>query len=445
MSTLFGRSRTGSPRAPRAHALFAIPVGVVLLAATGCGGDTTTSTGTAPSSTTAASAGSSPTPSPVEPTSFKGEELLGVTEGDTAEVVHGAAPRAAPDSDIEAVAALEALEVKGRAPKTGYDRNKFGEAWADADDNGCDTRNDILYRDLTGPVTSDGCTVSSGTLDPDPYTDTVIDFVRGPATSSDVQIDHVVALSDAWQKGAQSLDADTRVLFANDPLNLLAVDGPTNQAKGDKDAASWLPPNKGFRCEYVAIQIAVKAKYELWVTQAEKDAMARVLETCEGRLLPEDAGVVVGIGAALDVATDVDEVHREQKTPTSEPAPVPEPVEDAPAPVSDAYANCSEAQDDGVYNITAGDPRYGAHLDSDMDGIGCENSGAAPVPVAPPAPAAPVPAPAPVVVPAPAAPAPAAPYANCSAARAAGAAPVYAGQPGYGPHLDRNGDGVGCE
>jgi hypothetical protein len=182
----------------------------------------------------------------------------------------------------EAIVALEALPVKGRAPKTGYSREQFGPAWKDVDKNSCDTRNDILHRDLEfQAIDEDGCTVISGTLH-DPYTGNTVVFSRGRTTSSAVQIDHVVALSDAWQKGAQSPDVD-RVGLANDPLNLLAVDGPTNQQKSDGDAATWLPPNRGFRCEYVGRQISVKTKYHLWVTEAEKAAMQNVLSTCPGQ------------------------------------------------------------------------------------------------------------------------------------------------------------------
>jgi hypothetical protein len=112
--------------------------------------------------------------------------------------------------------------------------------------------------------------------------------VRGETTSTAVQIDHVVALGDAWQKGAQQLSDSERVDLANDPLELLAVDGPTNEAKGDGDAATWLPPNKSFRCSYVARQIAVSAKYHLWVTAAEKDAMTAVLGSCPGELAPTE-------------------------------------------------------------------------------------------------------------------------------------------------------------
>lgn len=175
---------------------------------------------------------------------------------------------------------LDTLQVKGRAPRTGYSRDEFGHGWLDPDGNGCDGRNDILQRDLSNVRTDDGgCKVLSGTLD-DPFTGKTIDFMRGPQTSSDVQIDHVVALSDSWQKGAQQLSEEQRKNFANDPLNLLAVDGPANQQKSDSDAATWLPSNTAFRCEFVAIQTAVKAKYELWVTQAEYDAIHGILREC---------------------------------------------------------------------------------------------------------------------------------------------------------------------
>ena len=153
---------------------------------------------------------------------------------------------AEPSTSGTALEALALLAVKGRAPKTGYEREEFGQAWADVDRNGCDTRNDILRRDLTDTTLKQGthgCMVLSGHLD-DPYSATSIAFLRGEATSTAVQIDHVVALSDAWQKGAQQLTLERRTALANDPLNLLAVDGPLNAQKGDGDAATWLPPSK---------------------------------------------------------------------------------------------------------------------------------------------------------------------------------------------------------
>lgn len=188
----------------------------------------------------------------------------------------------------DAATALAALPVKGRAPRTGYERDEFGQRWADVDRDGCDQRNQVLARDLTAVEFRPGtreCVVLSGAL-LDPYTGDGVPFLRGEATSADVQIDHVVALSNAWQTGAQQLDPELREMLANDPLNLLAVDGPTNSAKGDGDAATWLPPARGFRCAYVARQVAVKATYGLWVTAAESAAIARVLDGCPGEPLP---------------------------------------------------------------------------------------------------------------------------------------------------------------
>ncbi len=305
-----------------------------------------------------------------------------------------------------ALAVLATLEVKGRAPKTGYDRDQFGQRWLDIDRNGCDTRNDILARDLTSITKSGPCKVLTGVL-ADPFTATAIDFVRGQDTSADVQIDHVVALSDAWQKGAQQLTADQRTTFANDPLNLLAVDGRANAQKGDGDAATWLPSNKAFRCAYVARQVSVKATYGLWVTQAEHDAIERILSRC-----PNEPAVTSAYAAQ----------PAPEPQPEPEPAPAPaEPAKPAPAPAKPAPAPAP----------------------------------AKPAPAKPaPAPAKPAPAPAkPAPDPAPAKPAPApakpAPqdvyYANCTAVREAGAAPIYAGDPGYSHKLDRDKDGVACE
>jgi len=194
---------------------------------------------------------------------------------------------AAGGNPTAALAALSALPVRAAEPQDGYSRELFGPAWTDNvtvgfGRNGCDTRNDILKRDLIDislePATKD-CTVRTGTLR-DPYTNTEIFFRRGTDTSSAVQIDHVVALSDAWKKGARYLDDEERRNLANDPRNLQAVDGPTNQSKGDSDAARWLPPYAGNHCVYVSRQVEVKTVYRLWVTPEEHAAMARVLAAC---------------------------------------------------------------------------------------------------------------------------------------------------------------------
>ena len=185
-----------------------------------------------------------------------------------------------------ATAVLETLVVKGRAPKTGYDRASFGD-WADLDNDYCNTRDEILMRDMNlvtfDPV--EKCQVQTGTL-VDPYSGTKINFLQGRGTSNLVQIDHVVAVSDAWQKGAFKWGSSIKLAFYNDPLNLLAVQGRLNSQKGDGDAATWLPPLKSYRCAYVARQIAVKAKYSLWVTAPEKAAMVAILAKCPTQKVP---------------------------------------------------------------------------------------------------------------------------------------------------------------
>ena len=258
------------------------------------------------------------------------------------------------DEASEALRILNALPVKGRAPKTGYSRAQFGDAWSDIDHNGCDTRNDILNRDLTAKQhkNSRGCVVISGILN-DPYTGKVINFMRGKDISEQVQIDHVVALSDAWQSGAQEISAQERLQLANDPENLLAVDGPANQQKSDSDAATWLPANASFRCSYVARQIRVKAKYHLWVKPAEKEAMINVLTPCAGAA---------------------------EAPPAPKPAPdTPAPVVPADAPLAQnpapalAFQTCADARAAGYRNMHRGAPGYSEHLDRDGDGIACES------------------------------------------------------------------------
>ena len=191
-------------------------------------------------------------------------------------------------AESKATDALNQLDVKGRAPKTGYERAAFGSPWSDVNRNGCDTRNDILFRDLRSIIFEsqrDSCVIVSGILE-DSYSGETIDFIRGRSSSLAVQIDHVVSLSNAWQTGAFSWGSAKRKEFANDPLNLQAVKGSLNSQKGDGDAATWLPPNKSYRCSYVARQIAVKSWYGLWVTPPEKKAMIRILSSCPNQQLP---------------------------------------------------------------------------------------------------------------------------------------------------------------
>ncbi|MGP5612378.1 GmrSD restriction endonuclease domain-containing protein [Brachybacterium alimentarium] len=298
-------------------------------------------------------------------------------------------------ADGTALAMLAGLEEKGRAPKTDYDRDSFG--WRnDVDHNGCDTRNDILRRDLediTLKGGTKGCVVQLGTLE-SPYSGDSVAFDRD---DNSIDIDHVVALSDAWQTGAFAWDETTRAAFANDPLNLLAVESSLNRQKSDSDAASWLPPKKDYRCEYVGRQIAVKDKYDLWVKPAEADAMEGVLADCDGfaAIADDDTLLWPAAGEGDVIAT--------QEEPAPAPSPEPEP---APAPAPKPAKATTPSSGSGSSS--------GSRSGSSSEGSGSSSGGSVY-------------------------------YKNCDAARAAGAAPVHSGDPGYAKHLDRDGDGVGCE
>ena len=181
-------------------------------------------------------------------------------------------------SSKTALATLDQLPIKGRAPKTSYSRSHFYKSWPDVD--GCSLRHRILKREFGDSAKLDEkCHVIAGEF-VEPYTGKFMKFSSKTQIARAIQIDHVVALSDTWQKGAQNLTPERRFQLATDPLNLIAADGPANMQKGDGDAATWLPKNKKFRCQYVARQISVKFKYQLWVTRAEHDAMVRILQIC---------------------------------------------------------------------------------------------------------------------------------------------------------------------
>jgi hypothetical protein len=259
-----------------------------------------------------------------------------------------------------ALALLATLPVKGKAALTGYVRTAdFGTAWLDVDRNGCDTRDDVLRRDLSA-TTGSGCRVLTGTLR-DPYTGRTIPFVRGIRTSTAVQIDHVVALANAWRTGAQRLSEARRIDLANDPVNLFAVDGPTNEAKSDGDAATWLPPVKAFRCTYIAHQVAVKAAYGLWVAPAEHDAMQRVLRTCPALRAPVSSTA-----------------HLVPPGATMRSVPIAAHARTA-APAKHRYANCAAVRAAGAAPLHRGAPGYRAALDRDGDGVACE-TGSSPSP-----------------------------------------------------------------
>ena len=547
------------------------------------------STAAAASAKAGPTASATPTPSSVPTAKDAAAPLDPETPSLLAEGVSVTAPKAQPAFATTAKDLLATLPIKGRAPKTGYSRALFGQAWLDVDRNGCDTRNDMLKRDLTAIVFANSvpCKVSSGVL-ADPYTGTSINFVRGSATSSAVQIDHVVALSDAWQKGAQQLSTEQRTAFANDPLNLQSTDGPTNMKKGDGDAATWLPPNKGFRCEYVARQISVKATYSLWLllplpllwlllpllwhrrrhrpllptspTAPQREPPARrrftrgrpatvpgwtatptaspakassihhssvtnfqggkmktspitparrqrrwqpsmftlvvltglVLTGCGAKQAATEPAAAVAalemvtvpgvVSLTLDKATDeledlgfeveaVDSadgksilkksnwqvmsqeaaegasvakgsiVHLEvtslEKLAAEKAAAEKAAAEKAAADKAAADKAAAElaAAAKAAADKAAADQAAAAQAAAEQAARDEAARQAAQAPAPAPAPAAVAPAPAPA----------AAYYANCTAARAAGAAPIYAGQPGYGTHLDRDRDGIGCD
>lgn len=285
-------------------------------------------------------------------------------QGQSADTAVAPAPASAEDQpghaaagSRQALALLTSLAVREHGPKLGYARDQFGPAWADTDRNGCDTRNDILRRDLREaspkPNTRD-CVVLTGVL-ADPYTGGSIRFERGGP--SEVDIDHVVALGNAWVSGAGEWPFKQRLALANDPLNLLAVEAAANRAKGDHDAATWLPPSDRYRCTYVARQIAVKAKYGLWVTPPEREAMARVLRDCPDEPAPiGDAPILAPINPPEPGRADAGSSPR---APARAAAP--------------DYGSCKEAKAHGGGPYVRGkDPEYAYYQDRDGDGVVCE-------------------------------------------------------------------------
>jgi hypothetical protein len=193
-------------------------------------------------------------------------------------------PTVAPGTDIVAGVTVIPSRIRGND----YRRDAFGDSWDDDNDapggrNGCDTRNDILDRDLIDKayVAISRCptAVATGILR-DPYTSATIAFVRGNQTGAVVQIDHLVPLAYAWDMGARNWTDDMRLRFANDPANLLAVDGPSNQDKGDSEPAQWMPPNEAFHCQYAMQFVAVLRGYGLAVDAPSVPALQQAAQTC---------------------------------------------------------------------------------------------------------------------------------------------------------------------
>ena len=192
------------------------------------------------------------------------------------------APTVAPGVDLLAGVRVVDERVRGND----YRRAAFGPAWDDLTSapgarNGCDTRNDILNRDLvdTTAVVLKRCprAVATGTLR-DPYTNATVGFVRGNQVGASVQIDHIVPLAYAWDMGARDWPEAMRSRFANDPANLLAVAGNANQDKGDQPPGVWMPPNTAFWCQYSVAFIEVVRGYRL----ALDEASARQLRDAAG-------------------------------------------------------------------------------------------------------------------------------------------------------------------
>ncbi|MFB9834553.1 HNH endonuclease family protein [Actinoallomurus acaciae] len=182
------------------------------------------------------------------------------------------------DKGSERTARKELAGLKEAKPDsmTGYSRRQFGPAWKDVDHNGCDTRNDILARDLDDAKKRNKCVVISGTLD-DPYTGKQITFAKAHAV--EVQIDHIFPLGLAWRMGADHWTEEKRTELANDRDNLLAVWGRPNEQKSDKGPSEW-QPQKSFQCTYAEKFIAVADEYHLSVTQADHDELGDMLDTC---------------------------------------------------------------------------------------------------------------------------------------------------------------------
>jgi hypothetical protein len=193
-------------------------------------------------------------------------------------------PTVAPGTDVLAGIAV----LPSRTHRYDYYRSAYGDACDDDNDapgghNGCDTRDDILDRDLVDKtyVSVKRCpnAVATGTLH-DPYTNTTIAFQRGAKVGEAVQIDHIVPLAYAWDMGAYGWTFPERLRLANDPANLLAVQGKANQDKGDSPPAQWMPPNAAFACQYAMQFIAVLRGYQLPVDQPSAGVLRHAAATC---------------------------------------------------------------------------------------------------------------------------------------------------------------------
>lgn len=358
-----------NPRRRAAHTLTALLAAATLSACTGTGTaaepETPTATPTATPTTSIATPTETATPT----------QTATLTQTPTAAPPETTTPTTIEVTDDSALAALYLLPVKGRAPMTGYDRSQFGTEWNDAIGdwdtarNGCDQRNDMLRRDLQHVVikpNTNGCVVLSGVLPLDPYSGEANYYFDSTDDNydSDLDLEHVLSLGSAWATGAQQISPEQRALLSVDPANLMAVNPSLNRSKGDADFATWLPPNKAFRCSYAARQIFVRTKYDLYLTAPEKAAMERVLVTCpdEPLIQPDPQAGLVAVEPTGAPVTSTEE-------------PTPQPTK-APIKANNGgkvyYENCDAARADGAAPVRTGDPGYGTHLDGDGDGSACE-------------------------------------------------------------------------
>lgn len=267
-----------------------------------------------------------------------------------------------PSPKSAAYRAAAALPVRSPDSHTGYSRAQFGVGWTDTDRNSCGTRDDILRRDLRGISLSGACRVNSGTL-ADPYTGDTVFFVRGGA--SEVDIDHVVALSNAWASGAGRWPFAKRVALANDRVNLLAVGSSVNRQKGDADASEWLPPARGYWCAYVARQVEVKRKYRLAVTPAERRAMLQVLSTCPKQKLPAPGPLpTLASGFAAPISSGSGTASGSSSTAGGSPSS---------GGLDPRFRSCKAALSAGYGPYVRGKhAEYSWYRDGDSDGVVCE-------------------------------------------------------------------------
>ena len=315
-----------------------------------------------------------------------------------------------------ALATLGTLLVKDTTESAVYDVAAFGTEWADTDNNQCDTWNDILARDLKSTTVDAACAILTGQL-LDPYTATTIVYASTAAPSL-IAVDAVVTTQAAWAAGAQSWDAAQRQVFANDPFNLLAVGSMTSGLRSS-GTSDWLPPDSTFHCAYVARQIAVAAKYGLTINAAERAGATEVLSACPKQMLPEDTAAIKAAAdkQAADVAAVAAQAAADQQAAAAAAA-----AQTAADQQAADQAAAEQAAAEQAAAQAAAEQAAAAAAQAAAESAAAE-AAAVPPPAA----------------------APATSYANCDAVRAAGAAPIHRGDPGYSSKLDRDGDGIGCE